>query len=1007
MKTFFGIAFSFLLLTATVSAQSGCAGLQFQTAAQQTAWTNPVGSALLRQADGSFTQETYSLVLAMPMKTASVPNFQSNFLNCLGLPARTRQPGPPKLGTDSLGTGSRNPAIIDLAGTGLPSVLGLWQSMVGDRLLVGLVNPDLSPKNVTSYPVGPGSISVLTGDFNGDGKHDAAVIYGGPDSGATPGGVSLLIGNGDGTLQQAVNYPVGKYATAGVAWDFNGDGRTDLAIAAYDSSSNPFVTILTGNANGTLTVGATYALTGGQTVNSLAAGDLNGDGIADLLVTTYKGLAVLYGVAGGTFQPPTYLTSSPHLGFVATGDFNKDGKLDFAISDRVSGSGDVFIYLNQGNGSFATPVGYYIGYEPEAFYVEDVDGDGNLDLAFAAGHPDALTAEKYYNYTEVLFGNGDGSFTGAASYPVTSTSGSVAATADFNGDGVPDIVTASILLIGKGKGAFNPAMALPLGSLAPYFIVTGDFNGDGKPDMIFAEKSGGLYLMVNNGGTLAAPVAIPGSSGSGYLVAGDFNGDKKLDLAVAQPAANSIAIYLGNGDGTFQARTLVTVGNNPNDIAAVDLNGDGKLDLAVANMGSVTEGTTGSLSILTGNGNGTFQAANYPTLVNPQFVTAGDFNGDSKPDLILSGQDSSFNFSLVELKGNGNGTFQPGVEITTEFGCAKVQVADFNGDGKLDMIVPHCCGYTDLTYYLGNGDGTFQPETVLQSGQAVYGAVADLNGDGKPDLIVANGYVGYAQPVSVLLNVTPAPNLPAIAPGGVVSAASFGAFPSVAPGTWMEIYGSNLAPDTRQWGAADFTGNTAPNSLDGVKVTIGGQLAFVDYISPTQVNAQVPSNVAAGSARMTVATPSGTSSPYSITVNATQPGLLAPATFNIGGKQYVVAQFADGSYVLPPDSIAGLTTRQAKPGETIVIYGIGFGSVTPAIAAGQVVTQANQLAGPFQISFGGTAATASYDGLAPSFVGLYQFNVVVPAIANNDLVPITFTLNGTAGTQTLYTAVHQ
>ena len=251
---------------------------------------------------------------------------------------------------------------------------------------------------------------------------------------------------------------------------------------------------------------------------------------------------------------------------------------------------------------------------------------------------------------------------------------------------------------------------------------------------------------------------------------------------------------------------------------------------------------------------------------------------------------------------------------------------------------------------------------------------------------------------------------PAITSNGVVSAAAFGGFTSVAPGSWMEIYGTNLAATTRLWAGADFNGTKAPTSVDSVKVTIGGQAAFIDYISPTQVNAQVPSGTPTGAQPMTVSTPAGDSSAYNIVVNALQPGLLAPSSFIVGGKQYVVAQFPDGTYVLPPKAIPGVPSRQAKPGETIVIYGIGFGPVLDSgnqdIPAGTVVTASNKLANSFSMAFGTSSAALSYFGLAPNFVGLYQFNVVVPSVANNDLVPLSFKLNGAAGSQTLFIAVH-
>jgi uncharacterized protein (TIGR03437 family) len=251
---------------------------------------------------------------------------------------------------------------------------------------------------------------------------------------------------------------------------------------------------------------------------------------------------------------------------------------------------------------------------------------------------------------------------------------------------------------------------------------------------------------------------------------------------------------------------------------------------------------------------------------------------------------------------------------------------------------------------------------------------------------------------------------PSIAAGGVVSAGAFGAFTSVAPGSWMEIYGTNLAATTRGWAGSDFTGNQAPVSLDAVQVTIGGQAAFIDYISPTQVNAQVPSGTPTGAQQIVVSTPAGAGPAYNITVSTLQPGLLAPSSFLIGGKQYVVAQLLDGTYVLPPNTIAGIASRQAKPGETIVIYGIGFGPVLDSgnqnIPAGTIVTTSNTLSNPFSMAFGASSATVSYYGLAPSFIGLYQFNVVVPSVANNDLVPLSFKLNGATGSQTLFIAVH-
>ena len=171
------------------------------------------------------------------------------------------------------------------------------------------------------------------------------------------------------------------------------------------------------------------------------------------------------------------------------------------------------------------------------------------------------------------------------------------------------------------------------------------------------------------------------------------------------------------------------------------------------------------------------------------------------------------------------------------------------------------------------------------------------------------------------------------------------------------------------------------------------------------MNVQVPGDVSPGAQSLVVTTAIGASAPFPVTVNATEPGLLAPTNFKIGSNQYVVAQFADGTYVAPPGAIAGVTSERAQPGDEIVIYGIGFGTVNPNIPPGQLVEQLNTLGEPVTISFGGMTATVASDGLAPNFMGLYQFNVIVPNVAASDTVPLTINLGGTSGTQTLYIAV--
>ncbi len=204
----------------------------------------------------------------------------------------------------------------------------------------------------------------------------------------------------------------------------------------------------------------------------------------------------------------------------------------------------------------------------------------------------------------------------------------------------------------------------------------------------------------------------------------------------------------------------------------------------------------------------------------------------------------------------------------------------------------------------------------------------------------------------------------------VISAGAYGGFQAIAPGAWIEIYGSGLAPDTRQWASSDFKGPSAPTSLDGVQVKINGENAFISYISPGQINAQVPSDIpTGGTVQITVSNDGVITNPYGVAVNGVEPGLLAPSSFNVGGKQYLAALLPDyATYILPSGAIPGVAARPVKPAETIVMYGVGF-------------------------------------GLAASYIGLYQFDVVVPEIPDSALVPVTFTVAGISGTQTLYTAV--
>jgi trimeric autotransporter adhesin len=281
-----------------------------------------------------------------------------------------------------------------------------------------------------------------------------------------------------------------------------------------------------------------------------------------------------------------------------------------------------------------------------------------------------------------------------------------------------------------------------------------------------------------------------------------------------------------------------------------------------------------------------------------------------------------------------------------------------------------------------------------------------LSGDGGPATSAAlnfpagmaldsNGrmYIADAQSSTIRLLTPDAGSavVPKVLAGGVIQPAEFGGGATVAPGSWVEIYGSGLARSTGTWSGL-FLGVNAPTSINGTSVIIAGQQAFLSYAGDGQVNAQIPSGTPTGVQSLTVNTAGGSSAVVPVTVAATAPALFQPSLFKVGGKQYGAAVFLDGTtFALPAGAVAGIASRPAKPGDTITFYGVGFGTVTPDTPAGQIVQKTNTLTAPVQVQFGTSTATVQYQGLAGSAIGLYQFNVVVPANLAPGDVAVTFT----------------
>jgi hypothetical protein len=445
-----------------------------------------------------------------------------------------------------------------------------------------------------------------------------------------------------------------------------------------------------------------------------------------------------------------YLTGNSPVS-VATGDFKGDGKLDMAVVNSVSNT--VSILLGKGDGTFAPGSTPNTGLSPVSVTVGDFNGDGKLDLA---------VVNQKDNTISILLNNGNATFQAHVDYATGANPASVTAV-DLNGSGKLDLAVANSsdntvsILLGDGKGSFSPKADYGTGN-GPLSVIATDFNLDGKSDLAVANSSDNTVsvLLGNGDGTFQPQKAYPTGLGPVAVTFGDFNGDGRLDLAIANSncpvlpcGPGSVSILLGNGDGTFGTKTDFATGNQPSLITVGNFNGDNSLDLAVANSNCPTVPCSlgpGSVSILLGNGNGSFQNhVDYGVGNRPLSVVAADFNGDGKLDLAVA----NFNDNTVSvLLGNGSGAFPSRVDYATGTGPASVTAADFNGDTRLDLVVVNQAANT-VSILLGNGDGTFGAKNDFPTGnQPSSVTVGDFNGDGKLDLAVANS---GSNTVSILL----------------------------------------------------------------------------------------------------------------------------------------------------------------------------------------------------------------------------------------------------------------
>jgi hypothetical protein len=582
--------------------------------------------------------------------------------------------------------------------------------------------------------------SVAAADFNNDRKIDvAAVRYGGRT-------VSVLLGNGDGTFQESVEYLCGDVATAVITADFNLDGKPDIAVMAYGTFLST-VSILIGNGDGTFQPRVDYLV--GVNPFWIAVGDVNGDGAPDILTadSNQMGVSVLLNQGNGTFGPNMDFATG-QVGPIAIADFNGDGKADLIQAVWTSNSyPNLFLFLGNGDGSFRAPVAYAFGQFSNSLAIADFNHDGILDVASRGASLEGPSIS-------ILLGDGSGGLQAPVNYPTLNGSGSVTPNSltvgDFNKDGRLDLAATNsnsvTILLGNGNGTFQTAVNYGAGML-PQSVVAADLNGDTADDLVVANYNGLA------GGAFGSTVSVLMSNGAGRLlsdeyystgnlptaiVAGDFNGDGKLDMAVANGNPytltipdQTVSVLLGKGDGTFQPHVDYASGRYPISIASGDFNGDGKQDLVTSNHDDDT------VSVLLANSDGTFRShVDYAVGSFPYCVVVGDFNVDGKKDIAVA---SAGDNSVSILLGNGDGTFRSRVAHSTGPVPVFIAAGDVNGDGKLDLATANS-GNNTVSVLLGNGDGTFDSHLDMPAGGGPLSiAVGDFNGDGKGDLAVADG----------------------------------------------------------------------------------------------------------------------------------------------------------------------------------------------------------------------------------------------------------------------------
>ncbi len=556
--------------------------------------------------------------------------------------------------------------------------------------------------------------------------------------------LEVAFGNGDGTFATPIVSSLPGAFGIGAA-DLNGDGFADLLITTSSATS-----VMLGRGDGTFTAGQSFAL-GCATFAATRSADLNGDGLPDLVVGCYESsgkeipyVATFLSKGDGTLHGGSLLDVPGIVEDIELGDINGDGKVDVVAA---GGEGDAYIFLGKGDGKLFNPYSYESDGNTVGVSLADLSGSGAADLI--------LVNAAAYDWS-ILLNNGNGKFTDGVTIS-PSLNAQWAVEADVNKDGLPDLVVAGYgeiqILYGTGeaKSPFSQGPVISAFDADFVYIVCGDLNGDGIDDLIYLYQDqqqnfsffAAVYLGTSGGGFAysATYSAGPPYRSTGPGVIADLNHDGNPDLVTTS------GVMLGNGDGALGAFTPFpttipsNIGGGYNFPPAVgDFNGDGNLDVATFQN---NQGYFDSyIAILLGNGDGTFQAPTVTKYLGNS-ISAGDFNHDGNLDLAIG--ESAAGFQL--LLGNGKGAFRQSTKIDVSpalIGIAST-IGDFNGDGNLDVAFVNEDAFT-VYVVLGDGKGTFYNAAnpiVLGTGpyplQILAGPFHAGGSDATEDLLTVNG----------------------------------------------------------------------------------------------------------------------------------------------------------------------------------------------------------------------------------------------------------------------------